>query len=184
MKRFAESLVRQKGVKPPPGYKTSISICRKFLSEHAPKKAEGEMPGKPNSKPVSPAQMLYAKKIAQGKGIIIPEEAKANSAAMSAWMNSNRSAKRRRRGRKTAYKPAGSVAPRSITRRRRRGNAKRRLVAASPASTQPNSVTGTPLRIPYGNKEVALKLGARYRSGGWYAPPRVHLSAFGERGWL
>ena len=36
MKRFAESLVRQKGIKPPPGYKTSISICQKFLSEHAP----------------------------------------------------------------------------------------------------------------------------------------------------
>ena len=38
--------------------------------------------------------------------------------------------------------------------------------------------------IPYGKKEVALKLGARYRSGGWYAPPSVDLSAFGERGWL
>ena len=114
MKRFADSLVRQKGIKPPPGYKTSISICRKFLSEHAPKKAEGETPGKPESKPVSPAQMLYAKKIAQGKGVVIPEEAKANSAAMSAWIDSNRSAKRRKRGRKTAYKPAGSVAPRSI----------------------------------------------------------------------
>ena len=36
MKRFADSLARQKGIKPPPGYKTSISICRKFLSEHAP----------------------------------------------------------------------------------------------------------------------------------------------------
>ena len=46
MKRFADSLARQKGIKPPPGYKTSISICRKFLSEHAPKKAEGETPGK------------------------------------------------------------------------------------------------------------------------------------------
>ena len=38
MKRFADSLVRQKGIKPPPGYKTSISICRKFLNEHAPRK--------------------------------------------------------------------------------------------------------------------------------------------------
>jgi hypothetical protein len=44
MKRFADSLSRQKGIKPPPGYKTSISICRKFLSEHAPKKADGESP--------------------------------------------------------------------------------------------------------------------------------------------
>ena len=184
MKRFAESLVRQKGIKPPPGYKTSISICRKFLSEHAPKKAESETPGKPDFKPVSPAQMLYAKKIAQGKGIIIPEEAKANSAAMSAWIDSNRSAKRRRRGRKTAYKPAGSVAPRSIATTKRSRKRKADTAAASPASTQPNSVTGTPLRIPYGNKEVALKLGARYRSGGWYAPPGVDLSAFGERGWL
>jgi DNA topoisomerase-3 len=53
--------------------------------------------------------MLYAKKIAQGKGIVVPEEAKANSAAMSARIDSNRSAKRRKRGRKTA-KPAGLVA--------------------------------------------------------------------------
>jgi DNA topoisomerase-3 len=42
MKRFADSIARQKGIKPPPGYKTLISICRKFLNEHAPKKAEGE----------------------------------------------------------------------------------------------------------------------------------------------
>src|SRR6202041_133733 len=87
MKRFADSLARQKGIKPPPGYKTSISICRKFLSDHAPKKAENETPGKLDFKPVSPAQMLYAKKIALGKGVVIPEEAKSNSAAMSAFSN-------------------------------------------------------------------------------------------------
>src|ERR1700716_1461623 len=80
MKRFAESLSRQKRIKPPPGYKTSISICRKFLSEHAPNKADGEMAGKQEPRPVSPAQLLYAKKIAQGKGLIVPDEAKANSA--------------------------------------------------------------------------------------------------------
>ena len=89
MKRFANGLALQKGIKPPPGYKTSISICRKFLSEHAPKKTEGETLGKLDFKPVSPAQMLYAKKIAQGKGVVIPEEAKANSAAMSVWIDSN-----------------------------------------------------------------------------------------------
>ena len=42
----------------------------------------------------------------------------------------------------------------------------------------------TPLRIPYGNKEVAQKLGARYGAEGWYAPPGVDLSAFKENGWL
>jgi DNA topoisomerase III len=46
--------------------------------------------------------MLYAKRIAQGKGIIIPDEAKANSAAMSAWIDSNQGTKRRKRGRKRA----------------------------------------------------------------------------------
>ena len=142
MKRFADSLTRQKGIKPPPGYKTSISICRKFLSEHAPKKAEGETPRKLDAKPVCPAQMLYAKKIAQLKGVVIPEEAKANSAAMSAWIDSNRSAKRRRRGRKTAYKPAGSVAPQSTATTKRSRKRKPDASAAPLAPAQPNSVTG------------------------------------------
>jgi DNA topoisomerase III len=142
------------------------------------------MPAKLDFKPVSPAQMLYAKKIAQGKGVVIPEEAKANSAAMSAWIDSNRSAKRHKRRRKTAYKPAGSVAPQSTATTERSRKRKADAAAAPPAPAHPNSVTGTPLSIPYGNKEVALKLGARYRSGGWYAPPGVDLSAFEERGWL
>jgi len=184
MKRFADSIVRQKGIKPPPGYKTSISICRKFLNEHAPKKAEGETPRKLAPKPPSPAQLLYAKKIAEGKGVVIPEEAKANSAAMSAWIDSNRIAKRRKRGRKIAFKPAGSITPQLTATTKRSRKRKAYAAAAPPASTQPNSVTGTPLRIPYGNKEVALKLGARYGSAGWYAPSGIDLSAFRARGWL
>jgi DNA topoisomerase-3 len=181
MRRSPQGTYRSHLHRVPPGYKTSISICRKFLSEHAPKKAEGETLGKLDSKPVSPAQMLYAKKIAQGKGVVIPEEAKANSAAMSAWIDSNRSARRRKRGRKTAYKLEGSVAPRSIAMTKR---SRKRKPDASAAPRAPAQwVTGTPLRIPYGNKDVALKLGARYGSAGWYAPPGVDLSAFGERGW-
>jgi DNA topoisomerase-3 len=182
MKRFADSLVRQMGIKPPPGYKTSISICRKFLNEHAPKKADGETAGKRQPKPVSPAQLLYAKKIAQGRGLVIPDEAKANSAAMSAWIDSNQGTKRRKRGRKTAYKTAGS--PQSMAPTKRSRKRKADAAAAPLAPGQPNSVTGTPLRVPYGNKDVALKLGARYGLAGWYAPPGVDLSAFGERGWL
>ena len=143
MKRFADSLSRQKGIKPPPGYKTSISICRKFLSEHAPKKADGETAGKLDPKPVSPAQLLYAKKIAQGKGLIIPDEAKTNSATMSAWIDSNRGTTRRKRGRKTAYKPAGSIAPQSTAppKRARKRKANTDAASLTPASTNP--VTGT-----------------------------------------
>jgi DNA topoisomerase-3 len=184
MKRFADSLVRQKGIKPPPGYKTSIAICRKFLNEHAPMKNDGEAAGMHEPKPASPAQLLYAKKIAQGKGLVIPDEAEASSAAMSAWIDSNRGVKNRKRGRKSAYKPAGSVAPRSMAPTKR--SRKRKVGADAVPSTRalPNSTAGTRLRIPYGNKDVALKLGARYGSAGWYAPPGVDLSAFGERGWL
>ena len=106
MKRFADSLARQKGIKPPSGYRTSITICRKFLNEHAPKKAEGKTPEKLNSKPVSSAQMLYAKKIAQGKGIVIPEDAKVSSGnALAA-----RSAARRSAFRRTVCRSRGSEA--------------------------------------------------------------------------
>ena len=184
MRRFAESLVRQKDIKPPPGYKTSISICRKFLNEHAPKKADGETAGKNVPRPVSPAQLLYAKKIAQGKGLILPDEVKASSAAMSAWMKSNRGPKRGRRGRKAGFKSARSTASQSTAPAKRSRKRKAGSAAGQRTPAQSNSGSGTPLKIPYGNKDVALKLGARYGSSGWYAPPGADLSAFSERGWL
>jgi DNA topoisomerase-3 len=184
MKRFADSLVRQKGIKPPPGYKTSIAICRKFLSEHAPKKSDGETAGKLDPKRVSPAQLLYAKKLAQGKGLIIPDDARTNSAAMSAWIDANRDKKRRKLKCRTSNKPPEPIAPHSAAPRKRSRKRKVDTDVVSLAPAPANSVTATPLRIPYGNKEVALKLGARYGSAGWYAPPGVDLSAFGERGWL
>ena len=139
MKRFADSLSRKKGIKPPPGYKTSISICRKFLSEHAPKKADSKTVGKLDPKPVSPAQLLYAKKMAQRKGLIIPDDAKTNSTTMSAWIDSNRDKTRRKRGRKTAYK----IAPQSTapSKRNRKRKANTEVASLTPAYT--NSVTDT-----------------------------------------
>jgi DNA topoisomerase III len=181
MKRFADSLFRQKGIKPPPGYKTSISICRKFLSEQAPKKADGEPAGRVDPKPASPAQLLYATKIALGKSVVIPDAAKASSAAMAAWIDSNKGTKRRQSGRKTAIRPARSISPQSSPTTRSR---KRKSDAGKTTRASSRLEPGTPLRIPYGNREVAMKLGARYGSTGWYAPPGADLSAFGERGWL
>jgi DNA topoisomerase III len=182
MKRFADSLVRQKRIKPPPGYKTSISICRKFLAEHAPKKSDGETAGKLGPEPVSAAQLLYAKKLAQAKGLIIPDDARTGSVAMSAWINTNRGKRRRKPKCKTSNRPVGAVARQGAPPKRSRIQ-KVDTDAVSMAPAPKNSI-GTPLRIPYGNKDVALKLGARYGSEGWYAPPGVDLSAFGERGWL
>jgi DNA topoisomerase-3 len=43
---------------------------------------------------------------------------------------------------------------------------------------------GTRLNIPFGNKELAMRLGARYRTGGWFAPPGTRLEPFQEKGWL
>ena len=128
--------------------------------------------------------LLYAKKIAQGKGLVIPDEAKASSATMSAWIDSNRGTKRGKRGHKAAYKPARSVVPQSTEGGKRSRTRKAAADAAPSTPAQPNSVVRTPLRIPYGNKDIAMKLGARYGSAGWYAPPGVDLSAFGKRGWL
>ncbi len=180
MKRFADSLARQNGIKPPPGYKTSISICGAFLKKHAPPKNDGEAAAKLEPKPVSPAQLSYAEKIARTQGIAIPDAAKSSSAAMIAWIDSHK----QKKSRKTAFRPKTSTArqPASPRKRSRKNNSD--AVSAPSTAAQPNTATPTPLRIPYGNKEVAFKLGARYGSTGWYAPPGTDLSAFGERGWL
>ncbi len=87
------------------GYTKSGSICRAFLDRHAPKKTGGETAGELGHKPASPAQMLFAERIAQEKGIVIPDETKVNAAAMSAWIESNQGTARGKRSRKTASKP-------------------------------------------------------------------------------
>jgi DNA topoisomerase III len=114
MRRFVDNIARQNGIKPPPGYTKSGSICRAFLDQHAPRKADVETSGETGSKPASPAQMLFAEKIARERGIVIPDETKANSAAMSAWIKSNLSTGRGKGRRNTANKPPRSTAPKSM----------------------------------------------------------------------
>ena len=67
---------------------------------------------------------------------------------------------------------------------RRQRDSGRAAKENSPGGRQAAAGSGTPLRIPYGNKEVAFGLGARYGPDGWYAPRGVDLAAFRERGWL
>src|SRR5712671_1817510 len=116
MKRFADSVARQKGIKPPPGYTKSGSICRAFLDRHAPNKAGGEPPGETGSKPPSPAQVSFAEKIAREKGIVIPDETMASSAAVSAWIASYLGTERGKGRGKTAN---ANKPPRSIGQKRR-----------------------------------------------------------------
>src|SRR6516164_6057059 len=121
MKRFAHSVARQKGIKPPAGYTKSGSICRTFLDRHAPKKVGDESSGETGSKPPSQAQILFAEKIAREKGLVIPDETKTSSAAVSAWIASNLGTERRKGRRKTANasKPPGSTPPKSTGPKRR-----------------------------------------------------------------
>lgn len=105
MKRFADSIARQKGIKPPVGYTKSGSVCRAFLEQHAPKKTEsvdGNIVGGPEARTPSPAQLSFAESISREKGVAIPDEARANSAVMSVWIDKNKSSKSRKGGRKVA----------------------------------------------------------------------------------
>ena len=78
------------------------------------------------------------------------------------------------RGRRTAS--AGAQMAKQAT------TTKPPLPGAEPARGP--DAAGTPLHIPFGNKEAAQQLGARYRAGGWYAPPGVELDPFRQRGWV
>ena len=189
MKRFAVSIARRKGIDPPKGYTKSAAVCRAFLELHAPERTtrSAERNGAAGTRPPSAAQVSYAEAIARERDITVPDEARACSAAMSKWIDANRPAKPATGRRAPAHKSRdqaakGKTARARAQRRRKPGDAAEG--AAPSAGARAEAPTGTPLRIPYGNKEAAFELGARYASGGWYAPPGVDLSAFRERGWL
>ena len=191
MKRFAASLARSKGIKPPAGYAKSGAICREFLDLHAPEQTardtEGEPAGAAESRPPSSAQMSFAEAIARDNGVAVPGRARTSSAAMSKWIDASRGSKPAK-GRKSPASRAiaatakGKTASARIPRKRKSESAAEE--AAQSGSARTDSRTGTPLRIPYGNKEAAFELGARYAAEGWHAPPGVDLAAFRERGWL
>ena len=191
MKKFAASIARHKSIKPPAGYTKSEAICRAFLDLHATERAaqdaDREPTGATGSRPPSPAQVSFAEAIAREKDVAIPDEARVCTAEMSAWIDANRQPKPAK-GRKAsaagkrASTAKGKKAETKTPRTGKSASAAERVAQPGDARTGPQ--TGTPLRIPYGNKEVALQLGARYAAGGWYAPPGVDLVAFREREWL
>ncbi|MFC7478341.1 type IA DNA topoisomerase [Dankookia sp. GCM10030260] len=167
MKGFVESLARQKGLKPPRGYTSSGAACRAFLDQHAPKKDGAQAQADVGSGRPSPVRRTVANRRP-------PDQCAADVPAAKAA--SELGDKRTMPGRKAAVR-------------------KRKASAGTPRATRPGKGApelqsadapkgDTPLRIPFGNKEAALQLGARYRTGGWYAPAGVDLVSFRERGWL
>ena len=146
MRKFAASIAKSKGIKPPPGYTKSAAVCRAFLDEHASRSNPGR-------------------------------EA-TNSGGGTAGTRS-RGGKPRKAGRDQP----GSERRKATARGGASGS---EHVGTGPPSSaaQTGAGSATPLRIPYGNKEVAFSMGARYGADGWYAPAGVDLAAFRERGWL
>jgi DNA topoisomerase-3 len=153
MKRFADSIGRQKRIQPPAGYATSIAICRGFLEAHAPRKAGGTASGTAPLAKMEPAPT--------------PDG------------HAERPARKRRRNAAT-----GTANPREAPRRTHKRKQDSASFESRADRLRPPVARGTPLKIPYGNKEAAQQLGARYSTGGWYAPPGVDLEAFRKRGWL
>ena len=160
------------------------AICRAFLEQHAPKKAAGESVGENGKKPASSGQFTFRGKIIQEKRVAIPHEAKASSSATSAGIESSEGGKSAKGRRKAPGKSSMAAAEKSSAPTKRPAKTKAVQASAVAPPTHNNPVGNTPLRIPYGNKDVAQKLGARYAAGGWYAPPGVDLTAFSAQGWL
>ena len=92
MKRFAASIAKRKGIKPPAGYTKSASVCRQFLDRHAPARAAGSTAstGATGTRVPSAAQLSFAEAIARDKGIAVPDEVRASAAATSKWIGANR----------------------------------------------------------------------------------------------
>jgi DNA topoisomerase-3 len=168
--RHGESAARAKGVQPPRGYATSSRMRRGFLDPHA---AGGRGHPDADLRPPTPAQLSLAEKIAQERGLALSDEDRGSARSLSAWINAH--ANKRRRSRRDTGGPTQKF---GAAGGRRRGAPK--AAAGSPAGLE----GATPLEIPYGNKETALQLGARYHAGRWYAPPGLDLSGFRARGWL
>jgi DNA topoisomerase III len=165
MRRFVDSLAQQQGLQPPRGYTASSAACRAFLDKHAPQKDAVQATAQANVKQPAPARRSYSRRLAPDRGNSVVPPAPIDVRQRLDEPN------RKTNGRKRVV---GS------------GKARARRPAQAKEGALPSGGPGgdTPLRIPFGNKEAALQLGARYRAGGWYAPSGVDLDGFRRRGWL
>ena len=167
MKRFVGSLAKQHRIQPPGGYTTSRAACRVFLDRRVPTDDGVRSIAETGVSRSAPARKTYAGRPASNDGdsVVPPTDHDARSNLVFA--KPDRKVNRRKRN--------GGGA---------KGHANRPDQAKEGAVSPDGHGTDTALRIPFGNKEVALQLGARYRSGGWYAPSGTDLAGFRQRGWL
>ena len=138
-------------------------------------------------RPPTAAMKKFAAAIARKKGIKAPARYTKSAAVCRAFLDRHAPGRGVGEdagpggGSASESGPGASTAKSTGKRRRAKGAAADRETSRH---GRPVADVGTLLRIPYGNKETAFKLGARYGAGGWFAPPGVDLAAFRERGWL
>lgn len=72
----AKKAAERHSVKLPKAFDTDFDVCKAFLDEYI---------NKPTAKALS-----YAEKIASDKGTTVPEEVRANSKDLSAWIDANK----------------------------------------------------------------------------------------------
>ncbi len=88
MAAFAKRVAEQKNIKLPRGALTDSQKCREFLDEHAgPRPITGEGGQRPAGGAPSEKQLAFAHSLAERTGIALPEDATANSQALSAWID-------------------------------------------------------------------------------------------------
>jgi len=169
MKRYVVSLSQQKSIVPPAGYARSSAVCRAFLDQHAPSKGRaGGGAARPTAAWPAADGSTPQQSDTGGSGTVVADgQASSPPRSRNGRGPAGNTRKTRPTRRRTTPPPAVEDRPRTGS------GAAARLGAG-----------GTPLRIPFGNKEVARKLGAHYGVAGWYAPPGVALDPFRERGWV
>ena len=148
----------------------------------------GAAAGGEGDRPPTAAMRKYAAGVAKRKGIRPPRGYTKSGAVCRAFLDEHApGGGGRRSGERPAGDTAGGRSGRAAAKppnaRRRRESGAGRTAGSSEAEGRGGG-QGTPLRIPYGNKEEAFGLGARYGDDGWYAPAGIDLAPFRKRGWL
>jgi DNA topoisomerase-3 len=153
-------------------------------------------------RPPTPAMRSFVDSLARQKGLKPPRGYATSGAVCRAFLDQHASKKESSPGAdegklkaaastgvearpaKRAVTPRPRVPKTEKTAGVRAGPSKPLRRAKGSADLSEAGLGETPLNIPFGNKDAALQLGARYRSGGWYAPPGVDLSPLRDCGWL
>ena len=154
-------------------------------------------------RPPTPAMKAYVVSLAQQLGRKPPRGYASSGAICRAFLDKHAARKESTDARSTNLVQQGgrperpqashSLSPSETTaislntakQRASKGRQTKSPLSAKPDSSKANANSAeVRLNIPYGNKEIAQKLGARYRDGAWYGPVGVDLSQFRDRGWI